>query len=114
MPSVVPTVEEEIIKEVAAELDLSYKQVRDIVINGQGAFTKQVMESDQYDSVRWPYLGIFKIKMRHMQIKHYMRGMLPMYRRLYRQQLREGYIFPRRFKRVKQDITFAYIPQKKK
>lgn len=114
MPSAVPTVEEELFKEVAAELDLSYKLVRDIVLNGQGLFTKHLMESDNYDAIRWPYMGKFKVKMRHMQVKHYMKGMQPMFRHIYRQQIREGYIFPERYSRKQKEIHFAKTPRKQK
>ena len=113
MPSVVPTVEEEIIKEVAAEMDLSYKQARDIIINGQGAFTKHVMESGMYNSVRWPYLGTFRVKIKRMQIRKYMEGLLPIYRHIYRQQIKHGYIFPSRYKAATEKVNF-YNKRKKK
>lgn len=78
------TVEDEIMKEVALELNVPYNTVRDVVINGQAAFTKHIMESSNYDSVRWPRLGTFKLKTKHMMIKKHMMGMTKGTQKIYR------------------------------
>jgi len=93
MPVIVDTVEEEIMKEISADTGISYNIIRDVVINGQSEFTKHVIESGEYDSVRWPHFGTFKLKYKFMLIKKHITGMAPIYRKIYRRLIKEGKVF---------------------
>ena len=99
MPITVPSVEDLIMKEISADLDIPYSMVRDIVINGQAGFTKHVMESGQYNGVRWPYFGAFKVKAHHVQVKKYMQGSDRVHREIMRIRIAEGHVFPRKFEK---------------
>lgn len=63
-----------IIKEVATYLGLSTEQVKQI-ITCQSEYTKEVMESGSFDSIRWPYLGIFKSKPKEVQMLSHLKGL---------------------------------------
>ncbi len=65
-----------ILKEVAEELGLSTAAVK-AIIDCQSEYTAKVMASDTYDSVRWPYLGVFKSKPKEVQMINHLRGMTP-------------------------------------
>ena len=93
MPATVETVEEEIMKGISADMDLPYSTVKDIIINGQSGFTKHVIESGGYNSVRWPLLGTFKLKHRFMLVKKHMSGMPKVYQKMYRKMIHDGKIF---------------------
>ena len=93
MPVIVDTVEEEIMKEISADTGIPYNVVKDIVINGQSGFTKHVIESGGYNSVRWPKLGTFKLKHKFMLVKKHMTKMAPIYKKMYRKSIKEGKIF---------------------
>lgn len=64
------------IKKVADELGLSVKEVKEMV-NIQSEFTKEVMQDNSFNSIRWPYLGIFKSKPKEIQMINHLRGMTP-------------------------------------
>lgn len=64
------------IVEVAQELGLDIKVVKAIV-DSQSEYTKVVMESNSFDSVRWPYFGVFRSKPKEIQMLSYLRGMTP-------------------------------------
>ncbi len=93
MPVIVDTVEEEIMKEISADTGISYNVIKDVVINGQSEFTKHVIESGGYNSVRWPLLGTFKLKYKFMLIKKHMTGMAPIYKKMYRKLIKAGKVF---------------------
>ncbi len=93
MPVIVDTVEEEIMKEISADTGIPYNMIKDIVINGQSAFTKHVIESGGYDSVRWPLLGTFKLKYKFMLVKKHINGMAPIYKKMYRNLIKAGKVF---------------------
>jgi len=63
-----------VIKEVATYLGLTVEQVKQIV-TCQSEYTKEVMESGSFDSVRWPYLGIFKSKPKEVQMLSHLKGL---------------------------------------
>ena len=96
MPLIHETVEEELIKEVAVELDVSYSMARDIIVNGQSGFTKHIMESANYDSVRWPKIGIFKLKEKHMLVKKHMLGMQAISRKIFREVIKNNSPFKKK------------------
>lgn len=98
MPIIVESVEEEIMKEISADMDIPYSVVRDVVINGQSGFTKHIMESDGYNSVRWPRFGIFKLKDKFMLVKKHMKGLGKVQRRIYRKKIKAGLVFDRKKK----------------
>ncbi len=64
------------IRKVADELGLNVKDVKEIV-NVQSEFTKDVMQDNSFYSIRWPYLGIFKAKLKEIQMINHLRGMTP-------------------------------------
>jgi len=90
---VVNSVEEEIMKEMSADMDIPYNMIKDVVINGQSGFTKKVMEDGNYNSIRWPKFGVFKLKHKHMLIKKHMIGMNKIQQSLYRSKVINGKIF---------------------
>lgn len=63
-----------IIREVAQELGLSISVVKDIV-STQSKLTIKVIESNSFDSIRWPYLGIFKAKTKAVQVINHLKGL---------------------------------------
>lgn len=65
-----------ILREVSQELGLPLDVVKEIV-NSQAEFTKVVIESSTFDSVRWPYLGVFKSKPKEVQMISHLLGMTP-------------------------------------
>ena len=67
-------INEKLIRQISEELDLPIKQVREIV-GSQSKFTTEVMRSDMFDSVRWPYFGVFKAKVKHANVLNYMKGL---------------------------------------
>jgi hypothetical protein len=93
MPLNRETVEEKIMKEMSADMGIPYNKIRDVVINGQSGFTKHVIESGGYDSVRWPLFGIFKLKEKHLLVRDHMKGMSKMYQQMFRRGLGKGHIF---------------------
>lgn len=82
---------EVVMKEVAQELGVDLKVVREI-IKTQSEYTKLVMESDSYDSVRWPYLGVFKSKPKEVQMINHLRGMTPEQQEDFKKAVRTGRI----------------------
>ena len=79
-------VNDEIYKEVADEFDFSVKTIKDIIVNGQSKFTTHVMSAGNFDSVRWPYLGVFKAKIKVANILNYMKGLTPEQRKFFQDQ----------------------------
>lgn len=95
MPIVVPSHEEQIMKEMSADMGIPYSQIRDIVIGGQSAFTAHVMRSNTFDGVRWPHFGVFSVKYKYLQNHKLIEGQLPMYQKLTRQRLQGRRMFKR-------------------
>lgn len=96
MPLIHETVEDEIMKEISAEMNIPYNSVRDIIVGGQSAFTKNIMESANYDSVRWPKLGVFKLKEKHMMVKKHMFGMPSISRKIFREVIKNNSPFKKK------------------
>ena len=96
MPSIVKTVEEEIMKEISADTGIPYSMVKDIIINGQSGFTKHVIESGGYNSVRWPKFGTFKLKHRFMMVRKHIEGLNPVYKDLFKKAVKEGKVFDKK------------------
>lgn len=63
-----------VLTEVARDLGLPLETVKQIIIC-QSEFTKEVMESNTFDSVRWPYFGVFKSKPKEVQMINHLKGM---------------------------------------
>lgn len=63
-------------QEVARELGLDVKVVKEI-IDVQSEYTKMIIESNTFDSVRWPYLGKFSAKWKEVQMINHLKGMTP-------------------------------------
>ena len=79
------------IQEVAKELGLSFKTVRTIV-DSQFEYVKVVMESDSFDSIRLPYLGVFKSKPKEVQMINHLKGMDPIQASEFKKMVRTGKI----------------------
>lgn len=84
-------------KEVAHEMGLPYNQVRDVIINGQSGFTKYIMESNTFHGIRWPYLGLFKAKIKKVQMAKYMKGATGLNKKIFTRQVKRGKVFEQRF-----------------
>ncbi len=80
-----------VMKEVAAELGLPLETVKNIVAC-QSEYTKVVMESDSFDSIRWPYLGVFKSKPKEVQMINHLKGMDPIQAAEFKKLVRTGKI----------------------
>lgn len=68
-------VSDKLMKEVAEELGLPLKQVKEVIINGQSKFTAHVMKSNTFDGVRWPFLGKFTAKVKAAQVLKHLKGL---------------------------------------
>lgn len=79
------------IVEVAKELGLTTKVVKEIV-DSQSEYTRIVMESGSFDSIRWPYLGIFKSKPKEIQMINHLKGMTPEQANDFKKAVRTGKI----------------------
>ena len=71
------SVNDRVFMEVARELDLPVKLVKDVVMTGQSKFTAVTMADNSFDSIRWPYFGVFKAKHKVVQILQHMKGLDP-------------------------------------
>ena len=80
-----------ILKEVAAELGLPIEVVKEIV-SVQTEYTKQTIEQGTYDSIRWPYLGIFKSKPKEVMMLNHLAGMTPEQQKEFKRDVRTGKI----------------------
>jgi len=77
--------------EVAKELGLPVATVKKMVA-AQSEYTKVVMESDSFDSIRWPYLGVFKSKPKEVQMINHLKGMDPIQASEFKRMVRTGKI----------------------
>lgn len=75
--------------EVAKELGLSVQLVKEI-FSAHSMYTKQVMESNSFDGVRWPYLGVFRSKPKEVQVINHLKGLTPEQQREFKRQVRAG------------------------
>jgi hypothetical protein len=90
------TCNQEVFTDVAKELGLSLAIVKEI-FNTHSLYTRRVMESNTFDGVRWPYLGVFKSKPKEVQVINHLRGLTPEQQEEFKQQVREGkYKFDKR------------------
>jgi hypothetical protein len=48
------------------------------------------MESNTFDGVRWPYLGVFKSKPKEVQFINHLKGLTPDQAEKFKQEVREG------------------------
>ena len=84
------SIENEVMKEVARELDLPLRTVKDMVINGQSAFTAHIMKSNTFHGVKWPFFGTFKVKPKKVQIDRYKMGMTKQQKKLFVESIKRG------------------------
>lgn len=68
-------VSEKLMKEVAEELNLPLKSVKEVIVNGQSKFTAHIMKSNTFDGVRWPFLGKFTAKVKAAQVLKHLKGL---------------------------------------
>ena len=99
----IETVEEDLMKEVASEMRLPYKTVRDIVINGQNAFVASVISSGSFNSVRMPFLGTFKIRPKYALVSEQMKQLDPISREILKQRIQNGSVFERHYEKIQED-----------
>lgn len=83
------TCNQEVYSEVAKELGLPILVVKE-VFAAHSAYTKQVMESNTFDGIRWPYLGVFRSKPKEVQVINHMKGLTPEQQKEFKQKIREG------------------------
>jgi len=83
MPTAKKTIEADVMREISKEMDIPYSIVKDVVINGQSAFTKHVMENGGYGSVRWPGFGLFRLKHKFMLVNKHMKGLTPIVKKVF-------------------------------
>jgi hypothetical protein len=89
------TVEEEIYKEVAETLELPISLVRDMVENGQSAYTASLMKSSNFESVRWRRFGCFEANPYKAMISSNVKGMNSIQTELFFKQISKGNILPK-------------------
>ena len=80
-----------ILREVSQELGLPLETVK-LIVNSQSEYTKSVIEQGIFDSVRWPYLGIFKSKPKEVQMLTHLQGMTPEQQADFKRKVRTGKI----------------------
>lgn len=83
------TCNQEVFAEVAKELGLPIQTVKDI-FNCHSTYTKNVMASNSYDGVTWPYFGCFRSKPKEVQVLNHLRGLTPEQQKEFKQQVRQG------------------------
>lgn len=83
------TCNQEVFVEVAKELGLSVATVKEI-FNSHSLYTRKTMESNTFDGVRWPYLGVFKSKPKEVQFINHLKGLTPEQQEEFKTQVREG------------------------
>jgi hypothetical protein len=81
-------INDELYKDVAKEFDISPKIVKDIIVNGQSKLTTSIMANNTFDSIRWPYIGVFKAKIKVANILNYMKGLTPEQKKFFQDQFR--------------------------
>ena len=93
-------INQELLEEVAEALDLPIKQVKEIT-NVQSKFTAEIIRSNLFDSIRWPYFGTFKAKVKQANIINYMKGLTPAQRKFFTSQKYLQYISKKNKKKKK-------------
>lgn len=84
-------VNDSIMQEIANEQDLPLKLVKEIVTT-QSKFTVEVIRSNMFDSIRWPYFGTFKAKVKQANVLNYMKGLTSAQRKFFSSQKYLQYI----------------------
>lgn len=77
--------------EVSKELGLPLKTVKDIIVS-QSEFTRSIMESNTFDSVRLVYLGLLRCKPKELQLINHINGMTPEQAEDFKKKVRTGKI----------------------
>ena len=77
-------------KEVALELGIAEKVVKDVIINGESKCTAVIMASNTFDGVKWPYLGTFRAKHKAVQILNHMKGLSSVQKKFFLAALKAG------------------------
>lgn len=91
------TCNQEVFAEVAKELGLPISTVKE-VFNAHSLFTRKTIESNSFDGVRWPYLGVFKSKPKEVQFINHMKGLTPEQQEQFKQEVRAG-----KFKNIRRE-----------
>jgi hypothetical protein len=84
----IKTINDQVLEDTAATLNLPLKLVKDVVINGQSKFTAHTIASNTFDGIRWPYFGVFKAKHKIVQVLSYMKGLDPVQKTFFRNMLK--------------------------
>ncbi len=80
--------DEDVIKLIAAQMQLPVAMIYDVVMNGQAKFTAATMKSNNFEGVRWPAFGVFKIKPKSLIVSKFMKGLSPAWRKLFRRKVK--------------------------
>jgi len=86
------TVNDKIYQEIAREMDIPVKLVKDVVMNGQSKFTAYTMADNTFDGIRWPYFGAFKAKHKIVQVYNHMKGLDPAQRAFFKDMITLKYL----------------------
>jgi len=68
-------VSEELMQELADEMELPLSVIKDVIVNGQSKYTAHIMKSNTFDGVRWPLLGKFTAKIKAAQVLRHLKGL---------------------------------------
>lgn len=82
------TINDDLYLEVSLEMGIPVSLVKDVINNGQGKFTAHVMSNNEFNGVRWPYFGTFRAKHKSVQVLSYMKGLDPIQKKFFLEQLR--------------------------
>lgn len=83
---------EKAIQEVAEELGVDRKLVAKIV-DTQSQYTKKIMESGTFDSIRWPYFAVFKVNPKKIQIINHLKGLSPEQQKQFKKDIKDGKVY---------------------
>lgn len=84
------TCNEELYREVAMELGTSVKTVKDVIMNGMSKCTATMITNNEFNGVRWAYLGAFRAKHKALQVLTYMKGLNPVQREFFYTSIKRG------------------------
>jgi hypothetical protein len=82
------TMNDVLMQDIALEMGIPVATVKDVINNGLSRFTAHVMSNNEFNGVRWPYFGTFRAKHKSVQILSYMKGLNPVQKQFFIEQLR--------------------------
>lgn len=91
-PKVIVLCNEKAIQEVSKELGVK-RDIIQKIIDTQSQYTRKVIESGTFDSIRWPYFGVFKVKPKKVQILNHLKGLSPEQKKQFKQDVKDGKVY---------------------